>query len=347
MYAWKFEESLFKLTFIEHPSTRAVAYSPNGERIASGSRHGSIAVWDGKTYQLVAGQVGGHSAGVNSVAFSPDGQIIISASSDGTIRLWNAETCQAVSQPFKGHRDTVNRAEYSPDGQFIASVSDDHTVQLWNAQTGETISDPLQHPNQVWSVKYSPDGKIIASGCRDGSIRLWDVETGEEVTKPFLEHAGQALSAQGGESIPPSSVDGTVLAYSPNGQHIASVSCRDSQLRVWSLATSELVFRPIQLSGAFCPIAYSPDGKRIVSCFIDEHIENEMKIQVWDANTGETVVGPWRGGGSNGFWCAVAYSPDGFYIASASEDSNFRIWNAESGENVFNPIQVQGAMAMP
>ncbi|KAF7972141.1 hypothetical protein HWV62_18878 [Athelia sp. TMB] len=328
MSSRKFNEPLFRLAVEESPCIRAVAYSLNGERIASGSRHGSLSVWDARAFELMAVQVNGHTAKITSVTFSPDGRFIASTSYDHTIRLWNAETCEAVSEPFRGHRDTVNCADYSQDGRFIASGSDDYKMLLWDAQTGKAISEPLQHPDQVWSVKFLPDKKTIASGCRDGNIRLWNVETGEAVSALFPKLVSGVA------------VEGTILAYSPDGQHIASVTFDDSKLRVRNLCTGELAFTPIQLSCRLCPVAYSPDGTRIVACYINTNSGmRRLKIQVWDARTGETAVGPWDGGNARSYIPrAVAYSPDGRRIASASDNANFRVWDAKTGENVFNPI---------
>ncbi|KAF7985989.1 hypothetical protein HWV62_41300 [Athelia sp. TMB] len=344
MNACKFNQSLFKLAFIEAPSIRAIAYSPDGRTIASGSLNGSIAVHDANTCDLVAGRIEGHSGAVNAVVYSPDGRFIASASDDTTIRVWHAETCEAVSEPFRGHSGIINSIAYSPDGQFIASSSDDHTILVWNVKTREATSEPLQgHTDEVWAVKYSPDGKAFVSGSCDGTIRFWNAETRQAVYMPFRGRADQACLEQpplDEENFPSSSVNGTTLAYSPDGHHIASISAVDSKLRVWSVHTGQLLFNPIQLVGRLCPLAYSPDGKRIATCSKEYDMndgEYHTKIQLWNADTGETAVGPWEGGvATSSVWMGVAYSPDGLRIVS-SNNTYIRLWNAETGESVVNP----------
>ncbi|KAF7973792.1 hypothetical protein HWV62_14280 [Athelia sp. TMB] len=336
MDACKSNPSTFKLAFIEAPSIRAIAYSPSGERIATGSQSGSLAVWDASTCDLMAGQVNGHSAEVNSIAFSPDGRFIATGSGDGTIRVWNAETCEAVSEPFEGHSDKINAIAYSPNGEFIASGSGDRTIWVWNVKTGEAIYEPFRgHTRAVFSVKYSPDGKNIASGSFDKPIRFWNGETGEAVSEPFPRHADEAFPTNyspDSDNTTFDSIYGYYLAYSPNGQHIASGY--GSEIRVCSLHTGKLIVGPMQTTGGVCFVAYSPDGKRIVAGCSDS--DSFLHIQVWGADTGETVVGPWKAG--CGTWFELAYSPDGLRIASASSNANIRVWNAETGENVFNPI---------
>jgi WD40 repeat protein len=139
-------------------SVYCVAFSPDGQRIASASEDWTIRVWDGTTGQLVAGPFSEHTGRVYSVAFSPDGQHIASASSNCTICVWDATTGQVIMGPFTGHTDAVFSVAFSPDGQHIASASEDCTVRVWDATIGHVIdTDP------VVSLAFSPDGKQIVS----------------------------------------------------------------------------------------------------------------------------------------------------------------------------------------
>ncbi|MEM6838642.1 MAG: hypothetical protein AAF609_17525 [Cyanobacteria bacterium P01_C01_bin.120] len=111
-------------------SVNAVAFSPDGQAIVSGSEDGTVRLWnlDG-TPQGTPFQ--GHGNSVFAVAFSPDGQTIVSGSFDKTVRLWNLDgTPQGT--PFQGHGDAVFAVAFSPDGQTIVSGSRDKTVRLWN-----------------------------------------------------------------------------------------------------------------------------------------------------------------------------------------------------------------------
>jgi WD40 repeat protein len=150
-----------------------VAFSPDGERIASASEDRTIRVWDATTGQIVADPLTGHTDSVTSVAFSPDGQRIASASEHRTIRVWDATTGQIVAGPFTGHSHSVTSVAYSPDGEYIASASDDRTIRVWDATTGEIVAGPFTgHTHSVTSAAYSPEGQHTASASDDGTIHV-------------------------------------------------------------------------------------------------------------------------------------------------------------------------------
>jgi WD40 repeat protein len=153
----------------------AVAFSPDGNRIVSGSFDNSIRVWDAETGEVVAGPFIDQSGSVTSVAFSPDGKRIVSGSYGKTILVWDAGTGEVVVGPFKGHSRVVWSVAFSPDGNWIVSGSGDSTIRVWNAETGEVVAGPFDgHGSSINSVAFSPDGKRVVSGSEDTTIRVWD-----------------------------------------------------------------------------------------------------------------------------------------------------------------------------
>ena len=131
----------------------SVAFSPNGETLASGSQDRTIRLWNPNNGNLKR-TLTGHRDAVNSVAFSPDGRTLASGSWDGTIRLWNPNTGK-LKRTLTGHTDGISFVAFSPDGNMLASTSGDRTIRLWNPNTGN-ISGRLQDI-RIWLIPlHSP-----------------------------------------------------------------------------------------------------------------------------------------------------------------------------------------------
>jgi WD40 repeat protein len=120
-------------------SVWAVAFSPDGQLLASASDDRTVRLWNPATGEHKQ-TLEGHTDWVSAVAFSPDGQLLASASADRTVRLWNPATGEH-KQTLEGHTDSVSAVAFSPDGQLLASASHDRTVRLWNPATREYLHE--------------------------------------------------------------------------------------------------------------------------------------------------------------------------------------------------------------
>jgi WD40 repeat protein len=291
----------------------AVAFSPDGELVASGSEDGSLKLWNptkGRCCQTLKGHyIPGPkpasfiSTGIQAVAFSPGGKLVASAARDRAIELWDLAACEDRGR-LLGHTDMVCAIAFSPDGKLIASGSVDRTARLWDLATCEDRWT-LECKGSVLDVAFSPDGKLVASASKYGTVHLWDSATGQQ-SGIYKGYGCWVLSA----------------AFSPDGKLVAS-ALKDGSISLWNPATSVGRGTLVGHTGFVSAVAFSPDGKLLASA------SEDGTVRLWDPATRKSY-GILKG--HSGVVFAVAFSPDSTLIASASEDRTVRLWDLPTGQ---------------
>ena len=195
-----------------------VAFSPDGQRLASASYDRTVRLWDPATGAQLS-VLSDHATSVYAVAFSPDGRLLASGGDDRTVRLWDPATGEH-RRTLTGHAGNVWGVAFSPDGRLLASGGDDRTVRLWDPATGEHRRTLTGHAGNVWGVAFSPDGRLLASGGDDTTVRLWDPATGEH-RRTLTGHAGNVRG----------------VAFSPDGRLLASAD--DRAVRLWDIPVAD------------------------------------------------------------------------------------------------------------
>ncbi len=293
-----------------------IAFSPDGEYLATSDTKGDIQIWDAKTLTKHA-NCQGHQHWTWAIDFSPDGQHLVSGSDDGTVKLWDVATGECL-RTYTGHTFSVNTVAFSHDGKIIASSSQDSTIRLW--RTFPDSSNPeitlVGHNGRVWSIAFSPDDRTIVSGGEDLTVRLWNVATGECVAV-WEAHAGWVR----------------YVAFNPDGRSVATASY-DRSIKIWDIrkipdfSEKSGICLPTclhTLIGHQQPvssIAFSPDGQQFVSSSFDK------TIKLWDVNNGECVKTLL--GHNSRIWM-VAFHPNSQQLASGSDDNNTKIWDLKQG----------------
>ena len=245
-------------------SVLAVACSPDGTRIVSGSSDDTVRVWDATSGEEVA-ILAGHRNLVFAVAYFPDGARIVSGSGDNTLKIWDAAT-GALLATLAGHADTVQAAACSPDGTRIVSASWDKTLKVWDAVTDAELATLSGHTGRVMAVAWSPDGTHVVSGSQDTTLKVWDAATGAETTT-LSGHTRMV----------------TALAYSRDGTRIVSGAAGEG-LKLWDAASGAELATFTGHIGSVSGVAYSPDGTRIL-CALED-----LTIKVVDAASGAELA---------------------------------------------------------
>lgn len=165
--------------------TLAVAFSPDGKKIASGSNDRSVFLWDLEKEEPVA-KFHGHSDNIYDLAFSPDGKLLAACSKDNSVRIWSIEDNKLLHL-LKGHREMVLEIEFSPDGKYLLSASADQAIKLWDVASGEQVYAYLESEASIPDIEFLPDGKSFISAGMEGTIRVWQIHPEIFVLKYFSD----------------------------------------------------------------------------------------------------------------------------------------------------------------
>ena len=160
-----------------------MAFSPNGEIIASSSNDKTIKLWSLSGQNEIA-TLEGHQGGVTSIAFSPDGRLIASASNDKTIKIWSVENQQEIAT-LVGHRNGVETLAFSPNGAVLASGGRDYRIKLWLVADKQLIRTLPRQENILQSLGFSLDGDILASGSVD--LKFWSLGEHDDELPPKMD----------------------------------------------------------------------------------------------------------------------------------------------------------------
>jgi WD40 repeat protein len=303
------------LIFTGHlASVNAVAWSPDGQFIASASDDTFVQVFEAATgrRRLI---YRGHTEEVAAVAWSPTGQLIASAGQDRTVRVWNAVSAAPV-YTYLGHTDRVNSLAWASNGQVLSSGSDDKSVQVWRSGNGHRVFTFLGHTAGVLCVGWQPDQSSVASGSWDGSVRDWaTVQHGNHF------NAGEQIFNYRGHGA----TEVYALAWSPDGKFIASAGADQTvQISRGVDGTPAPPFytdhrRQNHINRVFA-VSWSPDKTSIASG------DEDGNVYVWNAADRQTFL---RYTGHQGAVNAIAWSPDGKFIASAGADTTVQVWQPD------------------
>ena len=162
-------------------SVEALAFSPDGTQLASGSRDTTIQLWDPSLNQALV-TLRKHNGWPTGLAFSPDGTLLASGGDDKTVQLWDTATGKSLAT-FTDHLSDIEALAFSPDGTTLASASSDGTILFWDIKSRSPLSTRITgHIASLKAATFLRDSSTIASVGYNGIITLWDLNTSEKAT---------------------------------------------------------------------------------------------------------------------------------------------------------------------
>jgi WD40 repeat protein len=333
---------------------QALAFSPDGKRLASGDRSGQVIIWRrGDSGWLMSRKertIRAHQDNVLEIAFHPEGAVLATACQDGSIRTFRVNDGRRLRQLRSS--GAVLDVAFSPDGTLLASAGMEGAVRIWDAGSGRQRHAFDGPTGSIYTLAFSPDGRRLVAGGQDRRIWVWDPRTRAQPLK--LQHEAMVYD----------------LAFSPDGKHLAA-GCRNGEIRIWREAALrggrlERPYLSLMHSGAVRSLAFSPKGDALASVSFGFHIwlwnldtklrqprprklPHQADLNTMAISNDGTLLalGGWGDhvylvdaqsganarplGGHTGRVFGLAFSPDDSLLASGSYDRTVRIWDARTG----------------
>ena len=331
----------------------ALAWSPDGSLLISAGWDTSARVWRPPQTDPVI-LLNSHADQVHALAFSPDGKFLACADSDFDITLWSNAATGKVGHVLRGHNDEIRSLAFSPDGTRLASAGADRVVHVWDVREGKLVAGP--NPKGKHAIAVIPGDKPQLASSGAPTVRVWDIDTGDETAPTGLcpayavaaspngnwlavggtDHFTQLWDAKDG--VLAASLEATkppigALAFSPDSTRFAHTSPADGLVWVWKVGEPEAELILIEAADG-CTLeglAFHPNGNWVACGGIDvlSTGERDGAVAVWDLTTKEKHCVF-----DTGVY-ALAFDPQGKYLAGAGIDDTVFVWDMETQEVVF------------
>lgn len=339
-YLWRQCQSDDLCTLGSHSNLVSVlAFSPNGEQLATGDQDGGLKLWHLPSRKEIATRQLG--AAIFALAFSPDGKTILTGGKDKSVRVWDTATLAATGPPLaqadwvvalafsatgnvlevftrqgqtswrwpdrteldRVEREFTRQTACSRDGQRVAVGRDNGTIDLLAPNQPGSTNTIMTGEKRIIALAFSFDGEFLVSAGSDRHARVWDCRTGRQ--RALLGDHRSAVQAS---------------AFSPDGLSLITASA-DQTMLLWDLQSGErrAIFRGHHTG--VTAVSFSPDGTLVASG------DNQGAVKLWNAagqappDFAKAFVGPLK---------TFVLAPDGTSLDTFYKDGSCTTWTPVS-----------------
>ncbi|KAG6478659.1 hypothetical protein ZIOFF_062103 [Zingiber officinale] len=288
------------LTSRHQDTVSTVAFSFDGQLLATGSFDGHVHIWDTSSGSLKF-TLEGSGEGFEWLKWHPRGHLLIAGSEDANVWMWNADKGVCLNT-FSGHGSTVTCGDFTPDGKIICTGSDDASLRIWNPKTGECFHVVKGHPyhtDGLTCLSITSDSTIAITGAKDGSVHLVNITIGRVIS---------SLSSH------TASVE--CIGLKPNALW-ATTGGMDLKLIIWDLQSSSVRCTCDHEEGV-TSLTWLGTSQYVASGCVDG------KVRIWDSLSGGCVR---TFSGHADTIQSLAISADGNSLVSVSDDGTARVFS--------------------
>ncbi len=235
---------------------RSGIFSADSQTLLTVSDKNGVSIWDWRRGRRLGGCRS--KSPIEAMTFNSRERTVILACVDRSIQLWDTKAARFTT-PAAARTLVSERAMLSPDAQSVFLLDDAGQVRLWDIG-GDRLLRSWKAPGPVRRIDRLGDRTVAVTGEGGRLARLWDLDSGRPISAPLSDLTGSIRD----------------LALSADGGKILTGSWDRKFAVLWDAPTGKAIGPPIAHSDAVKVVAFSPDGRRTLSCSVDRHVRSAI-----------------------------------------------------------------------